>query len=91
MGACASKPESCVGGKLKFSKRYRKTRRSRLKKSLSFTSNKLVPINESSGFNDLPSYTNPAFRGTIIESCISRFFFFVLLRGGFVFLFVFLF
>ncbi|XP_048494217.1 uncharacterized protein LOC104887432 isoform X2 [Beta vulgaris subsp. vulgaris] len=35
MGTCASKPESCVGGKLKFSKRYRKTRRSRLKKSLS--------------------------------------------------------
>lgn len=68
MGACASKPESCVGGKLKFSKRYRKTRRSRLKKNLSFTSNKLVPIDESSGFNDLPSYINPTFRVSLDES-----------------------
>ncbi|XP_021737884.1 uncharacterized protein LOC110704414 [Chenopodium quinoa] len=68
MGACASKPESCVGGKLKFSKRYRKTRRSRLKKSLSCTSNKLVPIDETTGFNDLPSYINPTFRVSLDES-----------------------
>ncbi|XP_057521894.1 uncharacterized protein LOC130801945 [Amaranthus tricolor] len=67
MGACASKPESCVGGKLKFSKRYRKTRRSRIKKSLSLN-NKLVPINESIGFNDLPSYINPTFRVSLDEA-----------------------
>ncbi|KAL2898427.1 Protein ENHANCED DISEASE RESISTANCE 2-like [Bienertia sinuspersici] len=67
MGTCASKPESCVGGKLKFSKRHRKTRRSRLKKSLS-CSNKLVPIDESSGFNHLPSYINPTFRVSLDEA-----------------------
>ncbi|KAK9682461.1 hypothetical protein RND81_10G075400 [Saponaria officinalis] len=66
MGVCASKPESCVGGKLRFSKRRRKTRRSRMiSKSLSLNinnNNKLVPIDESSGFEDLSSYVNPTFR-----------------------------
>ncbi|KAH9604724.1 hypothetical protein KSS87_023882 [Heliosperma pusillum] len=70
MGVCASKPESCVGGKLRFSKRRRKTRRTRIiNKSLSFNNSKLVPIDESYGFNnDLSSYVNPTFRASLDDA-----------------------
>lgn len=71
MGGCVSTPKSCVGGRVRSSKRRKNRTRRKIHKKRAVSSSRL------SDGSHLPSFTNPTFQGPslslLILFLISRF------------------